>query len=166
MFARHAGRDAIAPYAREDGQAFLPGAALRAAAETISLFASAYPQLHRAFLDYPKAPHPAALHRFHWARRSVEGRPAFVLGHRIMLCHPAVTVLALRSFYVSRAYDGLDLVVGLIAEEHDVLGVATYRFVTETTRGLANVLRRPLARRQVRRVITEHVAAVRRMAEG
>jgi UDP:flavonoid glycosyltransferase YjiC (YdhE family) len=163
---RSGGLDAIAPYAREDGQAFLPGAALRAAAETISLFASAYPQLHRAFLDYPKAPHPAALHRFHWARRSVEGRPAFVLGHRIMLCHPAVTVLALRSFYVSRAYDGLDLVVGLIAEEHDVLGVATYRFVTETTRGLANVLRRPLARRQVRRVITEHVAAVRRMAEG
>ncbi len=160
------GLDAIAPYAREGGEVYAPGATLRAAAEGSSLFASGYPRLHRAFLDYPESPHPEALHRFHWAKRRVEDRPAFVLGHRMMLRHPALTILTLRSFYVSRVYDGLDTVVGLIPEGDEVLGVATYRFVAEPMQGLRRVVRRPQVRRRARDVLTEHVTAVRRMVEA
>ncbi|MDJ0851140.1 MAG: glycosyltransferase [Myxococcota bacterium] len=162
---RAGGLDAIAPYAREEGRFAEPGSELRAAAEAASLFAASYPRLHRAFLDYPKSAHPEALHRFHWAKRRVDGRPAFLLGHRVLLSQPALTIMALRSFYVSRVYDGLDLVVALIPEEEELLAVATWRFVAERLRGLGGAVRRPQVRRRARNVLTEHVTAVRRMVE-
>jgi UDP:flavonoid glycosyltransferase YjiC (YdhE family) len=163
---REGGLDGIAPYARAGGRRLSPADELRATSRPDSLFATEFRGLYEAFMGFPRITHPNALHRFSWLeRRSAEG-PYFVLEHHMLARYLEFAVMAVRQFYVTRHYDALSLTAGALREGEEILVMATWSFAAEERlTGVRGFVEYPSARRRVREVLMEHVAAIRAAVE-
>jgi hypothetical protein len=94
------------PYAREEGGHISPGEELRKTEENMTGLHEIYPNFHNAWLRYPRElPDDIVGDDFFWVKLDIEGRPAFVLSHRLVVKDREMHLVGIRDYYVSHFLD-------------------------------------------------------------
>jgi hypothetical protein len=105
------GIQGVAPYDRGNGINTSVASDLEAMTNASHLAKDA-PGLYRSFLEYPKDQSPHLKHGFFWVKRKVQGRPTFVLEHRILEDSPAGLIILRREFFVGHSYNAAQAISG------------------------------------------------------
>lgn len=94
------------PYARDENRHVSPGEELRKTEENMTGLHELYPAFHNAWLRYPRElPDDIAGEDFFWVKLDIEGRPAFVLSHRLVAKDRDMHLVGIRDYYVSHFLD-------------------------------------------------------------
>ena len=123
---RRSGLAGIAGYARAQGAEALPDELLRVAIAPDALLNEEFPDFYRALLNYPKG-NEGIDSRFYWTQEVMDGHPVFSLNHHFHLPGDEFSAIAVRSYYVSRSYDALQILVGLARQGPETILLCTQR---------------------------------------
>ncbi len=161
---RAKGLAGIAPYAHAEGiPAAEPAAELRASAASDRSLARFYPELNKAWLDYPAGGLPTgATEQYFWMNRTVEGRPTVVLGHRLVQSTGGGGVIAIRHFYVSHSYNSINLVIGCLPHRDGSIVFYAQRTSTDQVAGMARELRHAIGRERMKEQMTGRLESLRK----
>ncbi len=103
---RESGLDGAPPYAREGGKVVRPGEELRKTEEQMTGLHELYPEFHNAWLRYPHSmPDDIVQDDHFWLKLEIEGRPAFVLSHRLVASNEDMHLVGIRDYYMSHFFD-------------------------------------------------------------
>ncbi len=139
------GLDGMAPYARNSGSR-KPSDELRSATEAASLLNKYVPDLWRLLRFYPHG-RPAALEeRFYLLRYDLDGRPNYILRHRMALPFNGGVALVDRDFYVSHGYNTSQAISGLFPVPEGTLFFYRNRVSTDQVGGFGSSLKRGIGR--------------------
>lgn len=147
---RKNGLKGIAAYDRGNGIEANPAGELRDATEANKLLARYFPELYKAWLNYPAAVPSGAKERFVWFNRKVEGRPTVILGHTVMFSAGELgEVILSRQFYVGHSYNSNQLTVACLPYRNGSLVFYANRSFTDQVTGLGSSLKRSIGREQM-----------------
>jgi hypothetical protein len=149
------------PYARRSDLVTDPAAELRAAVVDARRIAVRAPFLPELLLRYPATPPPSPASRFFWLRRTLQGRPAYVLIHQITDVAPDLALLVERHFYVGHSYNVSQTLSGGLPWEGGMLVFTTARVSTDQVAGVGTDLKRALGRRQLRAEVVRRFDRIR-----
>lgn len=155
----------IAPYARSGGRSTSPADALRAAlgAEK-ALFAQA-PRILGALESYPRNLPAGAEDLYQWALVDVQGRPAVVLIHRLVVGMGDAIGIGTRQFYASQGFNASQILAGFLPVQE---GTAVF-YVNRTSSDQAARFGRTaqaIGRRMMVGEVTRFFEAARKEAGG
>lgn len=156
-----AGLAGMPPYARRGDLVTDPAAELRSAVVDARRIAVRAPFLPELLLRYPAAPSPVPASRFFWLRRTLQGRPTYVLIHQIIDVGPDLALLVERHFYVGHSYNASQTLSGGVPWENGTLVFTTARVSTDQVAGMGTDLKRTLGRRQLRAEIIRRFDRIR-----
>ena len=155
------GTGAIAPYARSGEKLVRAGDELRAAAVGCPLVHERFPDVIRAFVDFPDHPTAGITSRFFWAKLHVQDRPAFVLMHRLLYERPDAFLGMERQFYVGHSYNCLLIMSGCLGIGGQTLVFYINRTSTDQVVGFPRDTRHSLGRRHMRAEIIASLEKIR-----
>ena len=135
---RHGGTNAIAPYAREDGLDSKPSLELRQAVNESALLSRYLPALHKAWLDYPKALPQGGVEAFPWVEKTVEGRSAAILRHRVNMDWNGGVLVLTREFYAAHSYNSSQWITGCLSYRDGTVIFQQVRSFTDQVAGAAS----------------------------
>jgi hypothetical protein len=135
---RRGGTNAIAPYAREEGKDSKPSRELRQATNASAILSRYFPDLSKAWLDYPKALPPGAVEAFPWVEKNVENRPAVILRHRINMDWNGGILVLTREFYASHSYNSSQWITGCLPYRNGTVIFQQLRSYTDQVTGVAS----------------------------
>ena len=158
---RAGGTGAIAPYARAGGKAVRAGDELRAAAVGCPLVHDRFPDVIRAFVEFPDHRAAGITSRFFWAKQHVQDRPAFVLVHRLLYERPDAFLGMERQFYVGHSYNCLLIMSGCLGIGGETLVFYINRTSTDQVAGFPQGTRHSLGRRHMRAEIIGSLEKIR-----
>ncbi len=144
---RYGGTDAIAPYAREDGLDSKPSLELRQAVNESALLARYLPDLRKAWLDYPKAFPPGTVETFPWVEKTVEGRSAAILRHRVNMDWNGGILVLTREFYAAHSYNSSQWLTGCLPYGDGTVVFQQVRSFTDQVTGLASDVKHIVGRK-------------------
>ena len=144
---RHGGTNAIAPYARDDSLDSKPSLELRQAANESALLARYLPVLHKAWLDYPKALPPGAMESFPWVEKTVEGRTAAILRHRVNMDWNGGVLVLTREFYAAHSYNSSQWITGCLPYSDGTVVFQQVRSFTDQVTGMASDIKHIVGRK-------------------
>jgi hypothetical protein len=143
---RRGGVNAIAPYARKENRDSKPSLELRQAANASAILSRYFPLLHKAWLDYPHALPPGASEAFPWVEKTVEGRPAAILRHRVnMEWNDGILVLT-REFYAPHSYNSSQWLTGCLRYLNGTVVFQQVRSFTDQVAGVASNVKHVVGR--------------------
>jgi hypothetical protein len=97
--------------------AYEAGTRLEPAEELQSAYAQAkpfldehFPDFSRALGQFPSAQSPDIDNSFYWMKRTVEGRPAFILVHQMVQSGDDFVLLSQRQYFVGHTYESLQVI--------------------------------------------------------
>ena len=122
---RSGGPRAMAPYAREGGAAFSPGAALADLWTPFEKLDVLAPGVYSALAGYPRTAAVDLHHSFYWSVVDADGRSSVVLSHLAESSKEAYALTVERELFVSRAYAVRQTVFGA-ADLTDGRAIAFY----------------------------------------
>jgi len=135
---RQGGTHAIAPYVRGEGFDSKPSLELHQAANESAILSRYFPDLLKAWLNYPKTLPPGAKESFPWVKKTVEGRLATILRHRIDIdWHGGVLILT-REFYASHSYNASQWITGCLPYRNGTVVFQQVRSYTDQVAGVAS----------------------------
>ena len=158
---QEAGLAGAAPYAREDGESVSPGQELRRTEEAMTGLHELYPDFHDAWLRYPsRVPDDIVRDDSFWLQLDVEGRPTFILSHRLEARKDDMHLVGIRDYYISQFFDVSQraAVVTRIDTGQDVL-IYIERLWVDYWTGMASLKRkigRKVLTRQMKHLLEEH----------
>ena len=158
---RKGGLAAVTPYDRGNGHATQPGAELRGAAQESKLFATHFPELHRALLNFPAQQPDGVIHRFFWINQRIENRPTFILSHRLAWVQPAGALMVESQYYVGHSYNSMQIMVGCLPVNGGTVVFYSNRTYCDQLAGFASPLRHAIGRSQMRDEIIKTFEQVR-----
>ena len=158
---RQRGLAGIEPYDRGGGKVARPGDELQGALQESELLAQYSPVLLRALQTYPREQPEDARHRYFWINQKVEGRPTFILTHRMVIARPEGSFMAERQFYVGHSYNSLFLLAGCLPVEGGSVVFYSNHTSTDQVAGLASGLRHSIGRGQMRDEIIKSFEQIR-----
>ena len=135
---RHGGGHAIAPYAREESLFSTPSLELRQAANASAILPRYFPELYKAWLDYPKALPPGAVEAFPWVVKNVEGRSATILRHLVNIDWNGGVMVLTREFYASHSYNASQWITGCLPYHDGTVVFQQVRSYTDQVAGVAS----------------------------
>ncbi len=138
---------AIAPYNREDGKQYKAGDYLHSVALDTPILEKMYPKFHKILLEYPKIKDPALKEHFFWMKMTVEGRPTFVLIHRMAIEENGAYLVAGKHYYVSQGYNAEQEVGMLIPTEKGTLAALITRASSDAVAGFGSSAKRFIGKR-------------------
>ncbi|MEI6334356.1 MAG: hypothetical protein WCS87_07335 [Methylococcaceae bacterium] len=144
---RYGGTNAIAPYARAEGLDSKPALELRQAANESALLARYLPALHKAWLDYPKALPSGAVEAFPWVKKTVEGRPAAILRHRVAMDWNGGVLVLTREFYATHSYNSSQWITGCLPYRDGTVVFQQVRSFTDQVTGMASDIKHIVGRK-------------------
>jgi len=150
----------IAPYAR-DGTNAKPAEELRTAAASSKLFANFFPDLHKAWLNYPEKLPSGAEEQFFWLNRTVENRPTAILSHRILQTSGTASVIIARQFFVGHSYNSSHLIVGCLPYRDGSIVFYAQRTSTDQVAGLGSSLKHSIGREQLKKQMIKRLERLR-----
>lgn len=159
---RKSGLKGIAPYDRGDGTEANPGGELRTATLESKLVARYFPELYKAWLNYPAALPAGAEETFFWRNRQVEGRPTAILLHRVILSEGDSEIVLSRQFYAGHSYNSNQLVVACLPYRDGSLVFYANRTFTDQITGLGSSLKRSIGQEQARSEIAKQLKSLRK----
>ena len=143
------GIQGVAPYDRGNGTNTNVASELEAMTKASHLAKDA-PGLYRSFLEYPKNQSPHLKHGFFWVKRKVQGRPAFVLEHRILENSPAGLVILRREFFVGHSYNAAQAISGAYTiSNKGTLIFSTLRSTSDKVGGARHAAARKVMRDEI-----------------
>jgi hypothetical protein len=144
---RRGGTKAIAPYVREENRDSKPSLELRQAAKASAILARYFPDLYKAWLDYPKPLPPGANEAFPWVEKKVESRPAIILRHRISMDWNGGVLVLTREFYAPHSYNSSQWITGCLAYRDGTVIFQQVRSYTDQVTGIASNVKHIFGRR-------------------
>lgn len=155
----------IAPYYRGSGKRARPDRELFAGGAVATLMKDLIPDFYQAFVNYPQHSGDGVENQFLLSKEVIEGRPAFILGHRMFRFEQKYAVMTERQFYVGHTYNSQQIIVGSIAVEEGTLVFYQNRTSTDRVAGFASSLKHMIGRKLMRDQIIHHFEALRRSLE-
>jgi hypothetical protein len=143
---RRGGTNAITPYARKEGTESKPSLELRQAANASAILSRYFPALGKAWLDYPKALPPGASEVFPWVEKTVEGRPAAILRHRINMDWNGGILVLTREFYAPHSYNSSQWITGCLPYHDGTVVFQQVRSYTDQVAGVASDVKHVVGR--------------------
>jgi hypothetical protein len=144
---RRGGTKAIAPYVREENRDSKPSLELRQAAKASAILTRYFPDLYKAWLDYPKPLPPGANEAFPWVEKKVESRPAVILRHRISMDWNGGVLVLTREFYAPHSYNSSQWITGCLAYRDGTVIFQQVRSYTDQVTGIASNVKHIFGRR-------------------
>lgn len=141
----------IATYDRGAGKKTNPSKELLAATLNNKLLAHHFPELSKAWLNYPAAMPTGTDERFYLINRQVEGRPTAILMHRVILNIEAGGIILSRQFYVGHSYNSSQFTIGCLSYRNGSLLFYISRTFTDQITGFGSGLKRVVGRGQKQR---------------
>jgi hypothetical protein len=151
---RAGGLDAVAPYARAGGAVRKPSDELLTAATAATLLPRYAPALAQLLRTYPQGKPPGFVERFFVLTYDLDGRPNYVLRHRMEVPLAAGVAVVDRDFYVSRGYNTSQATSGLIAVDAGTLVFYRDRVSTDQLTGFASSVKQALGERVMAQQLT------------
>jgi hypothetical protein len=159
---RKNGLKGIPAYDRGNGTEADPAAELRDAAKAGKVLARYFPELYRAWLNYPAALPAGAEDRFFWLNRQVEGRPTAILGHRVIMSAGNMgEVILSRQFYVGHSYNSNQLSIACLPYRSGSLIFYANRNFTDQVAGMGSSLKHAIGREQMKKAIVDRLTNLR-----
>jgi hypothetical protein len=144
---RRGGTNAIAPYAREESKDSKPSLELRQAANASTLLARYFPALSTAWLDYPKTLPPGATEAFPWVEKTVEGRSAVILRHRVNIDWNGGVLVLTREFYAPHSYNSSQWITGCLPYHDGTVVFQQVHSYTDQVAGIASDFKHIIGRK-------------------
>lgn len=138
---------AIAPYQHEDGKKYNTGDYLQSVSQATPILKKLYPKFHKILLEYPKVKDPALKEKFFWMKMKVEGRPTFVLIHRMGMKENGAYLAVGRHFYASQGYNVEQELGMLIPSEKGTLVALITRASSDEVAGFGSSTKRFIGKR-------------------
>jgi hypothetical protein len=163
---RARGLDGMAPYARAAGNVRQPAEELRRAADAAALLARygapLWQLLHARPPDNPRSVEES----FYVLTYELDGRPNYVLRHRLAVPFERGVVMADRDFYVSHGYNASQAVMSLFAVADGTMVLYEDRVSTDQITGLGSSVRRIVGRRTMAERLTSIFERTRACFKG
>ncbi len=147
---RKNGLKGIQTYDRGNGAEANPGGELRTATLNSKVLARYFPELYKAWLNYPAALPAGAEETFFWRNRQVESRPTAILVHRIMLTTNAGELIISRQFYAGHSYNSNQLTIACLPYRDGSLVFYANRTFTDQVAGFGSSLKHSVGGEQAR----------------
>lgn len=163
---REKGLAGLAPYDRGRGRTVEPAQTLRLAAGASRFFQENEPELHKAFVGFPAGEAKGVEHFFYWIKQRVEGRPNFILSHRLLARRPGHAVLAERQYFVGHSFNTVQIVNGAFPVEDGIAVVYTSRTSIDQMAGVTGKVARPIAAGRVADRVRARFEAIRARGGG
>jgi hypothetical protein len=120
-----------------------------------------YPEFHNAWLNYPASvPDDIVGDDYFWLKLDIEGRPAFVLSHRLEARNQDMHLVGIRDYYMSHFFDvsqRVAVVTRLQSGEHILIYLE--RAGVDYWRGLASLKKkigRKVMAKQMEHLLQDH----------
>jgi len=140
----------IDPYARTGGVVTDPDVELRPAIADVERIGIAGSDFREALLRFP-ADQPAQIaSQIYWVKRRVQRRPHLSLLHRMVVTGPGPILHLERYFYVGHSFNSTQILTGALAYQDGTMVFSTTRVSTDEVLGVGSLLKRTVARGQVR----------------
>ena len=159
---RKNGLKGIATYDRGNGTEANPGGELRIATQNSKVLARYFPELYKAWLNYPAALPAGAEETFFWRNRNVESRPTAILVHRVMLSTDAGELILARQFYAGHSYNSNQLTIACLPYRDGSLVIYTNRTFTDQVTGFGSSLKHSIGGEQARGEMTKMLKNARK----
>lgn len=159
------GLDGLPPYARSGGGVRKPSDELLASANAATLLPRYAPALSQLLRTYPQGKPPGLDERFFVLTYDLDGRPNYVLRHRMALPLAAGVAVIDRDFYVSRGYNTSQASSGLMAVDAGTLVFYRDRVSTDQLTGFASSVKQALGERVMAKQLTAIFQRSRRCLE-
>ncbi|MGZ8915556.1 MAG: hypothetical protein ACXW1Z_20930 [Methylobacter sp.] len=143
---RRGGTNAIAPYARGESRDSKPSLELRQAVNSSAILPRYFPELYKAWLDYPKSLPPGAEEAFPWVEKNVESRPAVILRHRISIDWNGGLLVLTREFYAPHSYNSSQWITGCLPYRGGTVVFQQVRTYTDQVAGIASNVKHLIGR--------------------
>ncbi|MDP2098261.1 MAG: hypothetical protein U1D70_10770 [Methylobacter sp.] len=158
---RQQGLKGLAHYDRGDGLFARPAEELRAATMANKVLTRYFPDVYKAWLNYPAVVPAGATEQFFWLNRKVEDRPTAILGHRILLSSEAGEVMLSRQFYVGHSYNSNQLSIACLPYRDGSLIFYANRSFTDQVTGFGSSVKHSIGREQMRGEIVKRLVNLR-----
>ena len=159
---RKNGLKGIALYDRGNGTEANPGGELRTATQNSKILARYFPELYKAWLNYPSALPAGAEETFFWRNRNVESRPTAILVHRVMLSNDAGELILSRQFYAGHSYNSNQLTIACLPYLDGSLVTYTNRTFTDQVAGFGSSVKHSVGGQQARGEMTKMLKNARK----
>ncbi|MDD5268596.1 MAG: hypothetical protein PHO08_15955 [Methylococcales bacterium] len=160
---RKSGLKGIATYDRGNGTEANPGEELRTATLDSKTLARYFPELTKAWLNYPDALPTGVEEKFLWRNRKVEGRPTAILIHRATLSTGNGEVIVSRQFYAGHSYNSNQLIITCLPYLNGSLVFYANRTFTDQVAGVGSSLKHSIGEKQVRSEMTKQLKNLRKI---
>jgi hypothetical protein len=147
---RKSGLSGIAAYSRENSTAD-PAEELKKDTINSKVLAHYFPELQKAWLNYPATLPPNSTEQFLWLNRKIEDRPTAILTHRIMVSNETGGIFVSRQFYVGHSYDSSQVVAGGLPYKNGTLIFYSTRSSTGQVEGMGSSLKHSVGREQMKK---------------
>ena len=159
---RKSGLKGIAPYDRGNGKEANPGVELRTATQQNKVLARYFPELNKAWLNYPAALPAGAEETYFWRNRKVENRPTAILVHRVMLSADVGELILARQFYAGHSYNSNQLTIACLPYRDGSLVIYSNRTFTDQVAGFGSSLKHSIGGEQARGEMTKLLKKARK----
>ena len=144
---RRGGVNAIAPYARKENRDSKPSLELHQAANASPILSRYLPDLHKVWLDYPHALPSGASEMFPWVEKTVEGRSAAILRHRVNMEWNGGVLVLTREFYAPHSYNSSQWLTGCLPYLNGTVVFQQVRSFTDQVAGVASNVKHMVGRK-------------------
>jgi cold shock CspA family protein len=159
---RKNGLKGIATYDRGNSKAANPGGELLTATQNNKVLARYFPELYKAWLNYPAAFPASAEEKFLWRNRQVENRPTAILTHRVMMSTGTGEVILARQFYVGHSYNSNQLTIACLPYRDGSLVFYANRTFTDQVAGFGSSLKHSIGQKQAQSEMTKQLKNLRK----
>ena len=103
---RTGGLTAINPYIRDDNERYFLGSDLDRALKAFGFIKFFFPEIYQDLVRFPNSEGRTPKEKYFWVKLISDGRPNFVLSHRMVFSDSDAQILFSRHFYASNSYNG------------------------------------------------------------
>jgi hypothetical protein len=155
------GLDGVAAYDHGDSP-LTPAKQLRAVeAQAKDFLATFFPGFWKALDEFPQGQDPDISSKVYWVKRTVEGRPAFILIHQMVQAGDDFVLTSQRQFYVGHTYESLQM-IGLALPAKDGAMIFSVNSVfTDQITGFFSGVAQSVGQGRTKEDMTKHFETVR-----
>ena len=151
---RKKGLKGIAVYDRGDGEEASPGRELQIASLESKVLTHYFPELFKAWLNYPDRLPVGVEEAFFWSNREVQGKATAILNHRVIFTENAGELILARQFYVGRSFNSNQLIIACLPYRKGTLVFYSNRTFTDQVAGFGSGLKHLIGDSQARSEIS------------
>lgn len=160
------GLSGIEPYDRGKGRSSAPAEELRTAQDSLAVIQKQLPDVAATLKSYPPTASSKPSEKWLWLAQRAQGRPVFVLSHRMGWRLPGAIVAVERQYYAGHSYNCSLAVAGLLETDAGTVVVYASRVYTDEVAGGMGGMKRNIGRGMMGKQLRAFLDSARRAAEG